>query len=314
MAMNTATATGTSTTGHTMTVLSNVIQDVYSQEVLLAAQPLLKFDQFAVVKTELNVSPGRTIQFLGYDNIALGGELQEGVSMSTKTLATNVRSISVKEYGNAVAMSEFLLQTSFRDVMADAAVLLGRDYATVVDSEERKVLETSTQKVLANKRATRDLIVAADVLNVAAIKDAVETLSTKNIPKVNGDFYVCFVHPHQSRGLRDDANWISSAQYGDPDRIFNGEIGKIEDVVFIETTDLTVMTKNISYGGVTNTVTDTYRGILFGAEAFAKAVSLPVEMRDNGIVDFGREHALAWYSIMGYGTLRDNTTVLIDTA
>src|SRR4051812_30912376 len=296
MAMNTATASGGG-----LTPLAGVIQTVYSQEVLLAAQPLLKFDQFAVVKEELNVSPGMTIQFLGYDNIALGGKLVEGTQMTTKTLATNTRSITVYEYGNAVAMSEFLLQTSFRDVMADAAVLLGRDYATVVDGEERAVLETTTQKVYGARKATRALLVAADILDVRAIKDSVEILSTKNIPKVAGDFYVAFVHPHQSRNLRDDSSWINAAQYGDPDRIFNGEIGKIEDVVFIETTDLTVIPQNISSGGVTNTTIDTYRAILFGAEAFAKAVALPVEMRDNGIVDFGREHALAWYNIMGFG-------------
>jgi N4-gp56 family major capsid protein len=308
MAMNTATAVGAG-----LTPLSGVIQTVYSQEVLLAAQPLLKFDQFAEVKTELNVSPGMTIQFLGYDNIAQGGKLTEGTQMTTKTLSTNTRQITVYEYGNAVATSEFLLQTSFRDVMADAAVLLGRDYATVVDSEERAVLETSTQRVYAGRKASRDLLVAADILDTRAIKDAVEILSTKNIPKVNGDFYVAFVHPHQSRNLRDDNAWIQAAQYGDPNRIFNGEIGRIEDVVFIETTDLTVVPKNTGTAPV-NVNVDTYRSILFGAEAFAKAVALPVEMRDNGIVDFGREHALGWYTIMGFGTLRDNTVVVIETA
>jgi len=308
MAMNTASATGSG-----LVTLPGVIQTVYSQEVMLAAQPLLKFDQFAVVKTELNVSPGMTIQFLGYDNIAQGGKLTEGTQMTTKTLSTNTRQISVYEYGNAVSTSEFLLQTSFRDVMADAAVLLGRDYATVVDGEERAVLETTTQKVYAGRVASRDLLVNTNILDVRAIKDAVEILSTKNIPKVNGDFYVAFVHPHQSRNLRDDNAWINAAQYGDPDRIFNGEIGRIEDVVFIETTDLTITPVNTGAAPV-NTNVDTYRGILFGAEAFAKAVALPVEMRDNGIVDFGREHALAWYSIMGFGTLRDYTTVVIETA
>jgi len=308
LAINTATATGAG-----LSPLSGVIQVVYSQEVLLAAQPLLKFDQFAVVKTELNVSPGMTIQFLGYDNIPQGGKLTEGTQMTTKTLSTNTRQITVYEYGNAVATSEFLLQTSFRDVMADAAVLLGRDFATVVDSEERAVLETSTQRVYAGRVTAPNDLTPSNILDVRAVKDAVEILSTKNIPKVNGDFYVAFVHPHQSRNLRDDNNWITAAEYGDPDRIFNGEIGRIEDVVFIETTDLTIIPENTG-PSPQNSETDVYRAILFGAEAFAKAVALPVEMRDNGIIDFGREHGLAWYSIMGFGTLRDNTTVVIETA
>lgn len=318
--MNTASVTGSSASAGTLTPLQNVIQTVYSQEVLLAAQPLLKFDQFAVVKTELNVSPGMTISLLGYDNILPGGKLTEGSQMQTKTLSTNTRQITVYEYGNAVAASEFLLQTSFRDVMADAAVLLGRDYATVVDSEERAVLEQSTQIVYAGRVGGRSSLGSSNILDVRAIKDAVEVLSSKNIPKVNGDFYVAFVHPHQSRNLRDDTAWINAAQYGDPDRIFNGEIGRIEDVIFIETTDLSVIAKQSGATPATplatpaNTSVDVYKSLLFGAEAFAKAVALPCEMRDNGIVDFGREHALAWYSIMGFGTLRDYTTVVIETA
>ena len=311
--MNTAISTGTGTGGAELRTLQNVIQTVYSQEVLLAAQPLLKFDQFAVVKTELNVSPGSTISLLGYDNISQGGKLTEGAQMVTNTLSTNVRQIKVTEWGNAVAASEFLLQTSFRDVMADAAVLLGRDYATVVDSAERSVLEASTQIVYAGRVGGRAALGSSNILDVRAIKDAVEVLSTKNIPKVNGDFYVCFVHPHQSRNLRDDTAWINAAQYGDPDRIFNGEIGRIEDVIFIETTDLSVLTKGPS-STTPNSNVDVYKALLFGAEAFAKAVALPVEMRDNGIVDFGREHALAWYSIMGFDILRDYTTVVVETA
>lgn len=312
MAMNTAVSTGTSTSGNAMTPLQNVIQTVYSQEVLLAAQPLLKFDQFAVVKTELNVSPGMTISMLGYDNINQGGKLTEGIAIKTNTLSTNTRQITVYEYGNAIATSEFLLQTSFRDVMADAAVLLGRDYATVVDAEERAVLESTTQVVYGGRAAGRASLTGGSTLQVQTIKDSVEVLATKNIPKVNGDFYVCFVHPHQSRNLRDDPTWINAAQYGDPDRIFNGEIGRIEDVVFIETTDLTVIPRTT--GATPNNGVDVYRAIMFGAESFAKAVALPVEMRDNGIVDFGREHALAWYTIMGFGTLRDYTSVLLETA
>ena len=311
--MNTAISTGTGTGGAELRTLQNVIQTVYSQEVLLAAQPLLKFDQFAVVKTELNVSPGSTISLLGYDNISQGGKLTEGAQMVTNTLSTNVRQIKVTEWGNAVAASEFLLQTSFRDVMADAAVLLGRDYATVVDSAERSVLEASTQIVYAGRVGGRAALGSSNILDVRAIKDAVEVLSTKNIPKVNGDFYVCFVHPHQSRNLRDDTAWINAAPYGDPDRIFNGEIGRIEDVIFIETTDLSVLTKGPS-STTPNSNVDVYKALLFGAEAFAKAVALPVEMRDNGIVDFGREHALAWYSIMGFDILRDYTTVVVETA
>ena len=37
---------------------------------------------------------------------------------------------------------------------------------------------------------------------------------------------------------------------------------------------------------------------------------LPVELRDGGVLDFGREHALAWYAIWGLGLITDYSVVL----
>ena len=38
-----------------------------------------------------------------------------------------------------------------------------------------------------------------------------------------------------------------------------------------------------------------------------------VELRDGGILDFGREHALAWYSIWGLGLITDQAVVKVET-
>ena len=35
----------------------------------------------------------------------------------------------------------------------------------------------------------------------------------------------------------------------------------------------------------------------------------PVEMRDNGVEDFGRKHSLAWYTIMGCGLVQEERVV-----
>jgi hypothetical protein len=39
-----------------------------------------------------------------------------------------------------------------------------------------------------------------------------------------------------------------------------------------------------------------------------------VELRDNGVQDFGRTRSLAWYSIFGVGKLHDQYGVVIETA
>ena len=45
---------------------------------------------------------------------------------------------------------------------------------------------------------------------------------------------------------------------------------------------------------------------MLGDNAFGHAISLPVELRDGGVLDFGREHALAWYSIWGWGVVTES--------
>lgn len=60
--------------------------------------------------------------------------------------------------------------------------------------------------------------------------------------------------------------------------------------------------------------TNVYQSVIFGDNYYAVAFGLPVELRDNGIVDYGRERGLAWYSIFGTGLLHDEYGVVIETA
>jgi hypothetical protein len=130
-----------------------------------------------------------------------------------------------------------------------------------------------------------------------------------------------------------------------------GEIGRLYDVVFIETTqvkklaggqagyttstlagnladqysytgtDKPKVNSNPGQGGnpasadftalagyltgATGNSADVYESIMIGDNAFGHAIALPVELRDGGVLDFGREHALAWYAIWGLGIITD---------
>lgn len=288
--------------------LSQVVLTIYSKDIMFQAQPVLRFDQFAKVKTDLSATPGKQITFFRYDNLTAGGILTEGVALSTQALAGSQVSIAVYEYGNAVAVSNMLLVTAFTDVMADTAKLLGQDYAKVIDGLARDTLENGVgSTVFADDQSSVDEVGSDDYLSLEEIKDAVEVLATNNAQKINNDHWACFVHPHQSRRLRDDPDWVTVGKL-DPQRMYNGEIGRIDDVVFIETTQVSIDENSAA------TPIDIYTAIMIGDNAFGKAVALPVEMRDNGVVDFGRERDLAWYSILGYGVLNEDNIVAIKTA
>lgn len=302
--------------------LGPAIQTIWSKEILFQAMPILRFEQFAVKKTELGVAPGLTINFMRYINLpADQAPLVEGVRMQTKSITAEQYSITVTEHGYAVAVSELLLNASFDDVMASASRLLGRNMALYLDQQARDTLLTGTSQIFGYATPTGAItpispydagtpgsLATIDTatkfyLSPHSVKDAVETLASKNVPRL-GETYVFFIHPHQSRRLRDTPEFIEVTKYAAPGNFMLGEIGRLYDAVFIETTQIkqTVGTNSTRYDA-----------IAIGDNAFGHAISLPVELRDGGILDFGREHALAWYAIYGLGKITDDAIVVVST-
>ena len=333
------------TTGYSSdATLSPALQQIWSKEILFQAMPVLRFEQFAVKKTELGVMPGLTINFMRYTNLstdeATGATLTEGVRMEPVALSASQIQITVGEQGQALAVTELLLNASFDDVMASSSRLLGRHMAQSMDIQARNTLYQNAvpfaggaavppsvvfgRNVASGARTTISPYDAGTVgtysspgyLSPAAIKDAVEILAGQNIPRL-GDTYVCFVHPSQSRALRDWPEFIEVTKYAAPGNFMLGEIGRIYDVVFIETTQV------VAGGGPADLVSGTtgsqaptatsYSAIMIGDNAFGHAIALPVELRDGGVIDFGREHGLAWYAIWGFGMITGESRVVINT-
>jgi len=358
--------------------LSQSIQTIWSKEILFQAMPILRFEQFAVKKTELGVSPGLRVNFLRYKNFAVDATpLTEGVRMTTNALTAEQIAITVAEHGYATAVSELLLNASFDDVMASASRLLGRHMAQYLDIQARNTLSAATSASFGYDRSgytaatTYNTYAEGTVgtkisdlngnfkLTTGAIKDSALVLASKNIPRI-GETYVQFIHPKQSRDLRSNPEFIEVTKYAAPGNFMLGEIGRLYDVVFIETTQVNqfaaasvlnytssvgdINASGNSYGqtgvpvaantdpgaggnpsgypgsanpngGANSTVpasatspatsSTVYESIMIGDNAFGHAIALPVELRDGGVLDFGREHALAWYAIWGLGIITD---------
>jgi N4-gp56 family major capsid protein len=345
------------TTGYSSdSTLSPAIQQIWSKEILFQAMPVLRFEQFAVKKTELGVMPGLTVNFMRYNNLSVdanGSELVEGVRMEPSALSASQIQITVKEQGKAVAVTELLLNASFDDVMASSSRLLGRHMAQSMDVQARNTLYSNgvpfgggaavAPSVIFGRKTngtTRGSIApyeysaagsasAPGYLSPATIKDAVEVLAGQNIPRL-GDTYVCFVHPAQARSLRDWPEFIEVTKYAAPGNFMLGEIGRIYDVVFIETTQVArgsldarfpfgavagsgTIDVDPSTAGVQDPSAESYSAMMIGDNAFGQAIALPVELRDGGVIDFGREHGLSWYAIWGFGVLTHESRVLINT-
>ena len=347
----TTAADQSSLTGYSSdTALTPAIQTIWSKEILFQAMPVLRFEQFAVKKTELGVMPGLTVNFMRYTNLGVdqdtGATLTEGTRMEPSALSASQIQIVVSERGQAISVTELLLNASFDDVMASSSRLLGRHMAQSMDIEARNTLykagipfgggsavapsitfgrtkaSGARTTVSPYDGGTIGTVDTPGYLSPTTIKDAVETLAAENIPRL-GDTYVCFVHPSQSRSLRDWPEFIEVTKYAAPGNFMLGEIGRLYDVVFIETTQVTQglttpltaitdLDANSSASGVQPLAT-AYNAIMIGDNSFGQAIALPVELRDGGVIDFGREHGLAWYAIWGFGVITSESRVIINT-
>jgi N4-gp56 family major capsid protein len=317
-----------STSGNNVN-LANVQLDVWSKEVLFQAQPILRFESIAQIQDELSVLPGNTIKFLKYASLGGTSALVEGTPMATDTLSTSVIPITVSEQGKAISVSEMLLKSSFEPVMDRSATLLGMHYAKNRDGLIRDALYGGANVLYAQAGGTalsRADLVSTSTFDVSLCRDAAEFLATNKAPKINGDAYVAFVHPHQGRYLRQDPAWINVRVYAQTQEIFQGEIGRVEDIRFIETTQIDYIptnTQQLWSDGINSTNTtsvaanpnaEVYRAIVVGDYSVGIGQSLPVEMRDNGVEDFGRKHSLAYYGIWGAGQIEVNFSTILETA
>lgn len=298
--------------------IPQAVRDFYSKEVLFQAQPRLRFLQFAKVKTDLQAVRGKSIVFTKYGNLAGGGKLLESDILTPAGMSTSEIVIPVYEQANSVQVTEYLLRTSMLDVLGDASKLLANNLAIVLDGQFKDVCLASTNVVYGNGKTSASALVAGDGLASRTVKDAVELLATNNSPRFTdeaGAYYVCVAAPHQLRQLRDDPAWINANTYMGRRQLYAGEVGMYEGVIFIETTQMAPQTNaqiTTKYGTFAPAVG--YEAVLFGENAYAWAVALPVELRDDGVVELGRKHTIGWYGIWGTGSLEVGNIVKALTA
>ena len=298
----------------TLTVnIPQALRDVYSREIIHAAQPRMRFSQFAKKRTDLSVNPGGTVKFTKFNSITKGGRLVEGVPISNKVMGTTEIGLTVDEFGNGIQVSEKSIQLSMIDVLNEGVQLLANDCAQVLDLELRDAALATTNSIYGGGRTSGATLTVADKFTTSMIKDAVEALTTNNAYRFDGEYFICIAHPHQLRQLRDDPSWIQVHQYNGVENVYRGEVGMYEGVRFVETTQ---MPKNNAAASAAKgyAAIPTWEAIIFGDNSYAWAEALPVELRDNGVEDYGRKHGLAWYAIWGFGIVEDSNIFKLITA
>lgn len=221
--------------------LTAEMKTYYSDRLIDLVEAELVHDQFAQ-KHPIPKNGGKTIEFRKWDVLPEMTEaLTEGVTPDGQSLRMSTISAEVEQYGGYVTISDMLDLTAIDPVLVQGTKAIASQAGRSLDTITRDILNGGTNvQYAAGEVSARNQLAYTDAdtnhnLSVAAIKKAVRFLEGNDAPKING-YYVGIIHPYCKYDLMNDPEWKNPHEYKDTANIYNGEIGELYGVRFVQST------------------------------------------------------------------------------
>ena len=254
--------------------LSAEMKTFYDMTLIDEAQAALVHDQFGQ-KRPIPKNGGKTIEFRKFAALAKATTpLTEGVTPDGKGLTVSTITATVAQYGDYITQSDVLELTSLDNTILEATKLLGRQAGLTLDTIVRNVLQSGTNvtycpKVAADGSETavtsRTGLDTTCQLTVKVLQQVVAKLRAQNAPTINGK-YVAIIHPYVAYDLMRDPEWIDAHKYAKPDNLYEGEIGEVAGIRFVQTSEAKI-----------------YSGGVFGTLVFGEGAYGVTEITGGGL-------------------------------
>ena len=295
--------------------LSPEMKTFYDKTLLKFARANLVHDQFAQ-KRNIPKNGGKTIEFRRYSQLPKAlTPLTEGVTPDGQNLNVTAVPATVAQYGGYITLSDVLMLTAIDNNLVEAIELLGDQAGRTLDTITREALVTGTNVLYAGGRSARTSIAATDKLTVGDIKKAVRELKVGLAKKIDGS-WVAIVHPDCVYDLENDDEWVQASQYAGSTQIFEGEIGKLYGVRFVETTEAKIWAQ----AGASSI--SVYATLVMGANAYGTTEvegggleTIVKQLGSGGTADPLNQRATAgWKAMKTAKILYDDYIVRIESA
>lgn len=246
---------------------TGVIQTYYDRRLLNYAKKHLVYANYGQ-KRRIPRGNGKKVNFRRWDTFTPDQYLHvltEGVVPDGLTPTQTQIEATVSQYGAYVATSDLLDMVAIDPYVRDATRLLGDLMGDVVDMVSRNALMVGSNVQYAGGKTARNALTSSDVLTVTEIRKAVRTLKKNHTPKFNNGrraHYVCICSPDATYDLQSDSLWQDVSKYSNAEQIYEGEIGRLFGVVFVEGSNAPTLT------GAGASSADVQQTIIFGDEAY----------------------------------------------
>lgn len=217
--------------------VSQQAQTFYDRTLLERLKPKLVFLQYGQ-KKPIPKREGATGNWRRFTSLSPATTpLVEGVTPQGDRLVVEYVSATVQGYGNFVYLTDLIDMAGIDPVATETVELMGENAAETLDIVVRDVVARGTNVYRVNGRADRNLVQAGDIIDGATMRRARRIMARNNAKPVPGaGAYIGIVHPDVSYDIMGDPAWVNANQYAGSQKIFDGEIGKMHGVRYIEST------------------------------------------------------------------------------
>ncbi len=209
------------------------------------AQAKLYHAQFAQTEP-IPEGNSNVMVFRGFEPLApVTGSLTENVTPKGHKLTMKTVNCIVREYGAWVPVGKWLSITARDKMLTQANKLLGDQAGLSYDRFAREVLCAGTNKLYFDGSVTskasltnvgdNPTLMNADVITAARLQ-----LDLQNAPTFEDGHFVCVTHPVCIKDFKATEEWVEAQKYANPEAIYNGEVGRYDNIRFCSTTNAKV--------------------------------------------------------------------------
>lgn len=281
-----------------------------SSQLRMAAIVDTKFMQFVRPESGYGKKKGESITITRVSNIDVptDGRLVENNRIPEDELTLSTTAITVSEWGRSVPYSSLAEDLGKFNIENMIQKKLKEQMSVTLDNAAAEAFTGGLVKAIPNGvasiafdtdgTASTQATVNLNMYHVEQIRDYM--YSTLNIEPYEGDDYICLCSTKAKRGLISDPAFEQWHKYTDPQMKYKSEIGRIENIRFIETNNTTALSSSLGSGSVLG------EAVFFGADAVAMAVAEDPELRIGIPQDYGRQKGVAWYGVLEFGRVWDS--------
>lgn len=301
--------------------MSPTMKTWYETELLENARAERVYAQFAK-REALPANHGETVEWRKFNTFDPAGKLEEGVIPTGQKFGMTKIIAGIEQFGTYTSLSDRLDMHASDPVIQGATEEMSASFAATEEWLIRDGLLQGTNVLYCDNVGTDGAVISTPTapnqmgasetngfayLTAAMVAKAVTILKKAKAPKINGRYYAV-IHPSVAHDLRQSEGWIEAHKYAQPGEIFNGEIGELHGVRFVEDADAPVLGGEYANkdGGMT------YATYFFGRDAFA--IIDPAEGGMEMIIKNKSEIGgpLEQFSTVGYKFETNGATILYE--